>query len=290
MGIQKMAASKPDRRRFWCISFILTYVAAHALAYAPLGLPLVFPTAISIPFPLQIALCFIVFVFLIYPLRFFIGAKLCSLSGEGRAAGYLQLVIGGLLRMGAGFIWGIPFAAGIYKIYLYVFVYDASQASAKLAEIGDFLQSALPSVNQHTLGIAAVMIFLLCSLLLFMYGWHRGTCYDFLLKKDETSFSAFRIAQRIRKKAKRPLLFNSMISFLLFLLPCISFCAVLSWRHGGLSQALMAMELLFSAGLVLDQNALILAAGAFLLFYLPLLPFRKARNADVVMKYDDKKG
>ena len=48
----------------------------------------------------------------------------------------------------------------------------------------------------------------------------------------------------------------------------------------------MAVQLALSAGIILDPPVFAGAAAALLAFYLPAILYRKARNAAVVMHYD----
>ena len=241
-------------------------------------------------FPIKSLICVSIYVFLIYPLRFKTAAALLEyVRDDGRpvfAAPYPQLVTAGIIRMLLGGLWGLPFGACAYEIYLYVFVYEASRAGNTLARVGKVFSAFSAAVPIQTLGMAVVLTAFIAALLLFLYGWHRGVCYDFQMEKGQNALSALEKARRVRKKAKKDLSRNALIHFLILTPPLMAFSLVLIWGFQGVSQAAMAVQLALSAGIILDPPVFAGAAAALLAFYLPAILYRKARNAAVVMHYD----
>ena len=276
--------------RHWprMLLLLAAHISARALACLPFWIQPFFPH-ILLSFFSKVLLCFSAYVLFVYPLRFITGVLLSSFVADKpavRAAKYPQLVLAGMIRMAMGGIWGLPFMACIYEFYLYVFIYEASRAGDMLARIGGSIASLIPFASPHALGLAAVLFIIVASLFLLLYGWHRGVCYDFQLKENQDAFSAFREARRTRKMAKGGLRRNALIHFLLLVPPMLAFCCVMTLGLKGFSQAVLAAQLALSAGVILEPVILIRAVFAFMLLYLPLVLYRKARNAAVVVNYE----
>ena len=288
MRVHKAAAHGLARHWLRSLLLLFAHIAARAAAFSPFGIKWIKPD-IPFSFPLQVLICLAVYALLIYPLRFAAAALLCGFvrdDASAQASKYPQLVCAGLIRMVTGGLWGVPFMACAYIAYLYGFVYDASRAGAALTRFGQTFTVLLPSVNANTLGLYAAALILLLTLVLFVLGWHRGVCYDFLLKGDQFAISALRQSKQVRKSAKGDLFRNLLIHMMLLIPPCLAFCLILSRGFDGLKRALLAAQLALLANVYQSPDVFIKAAIAFLILYLPLILYRKARNAAVVVYHE----
>ena len=279
------------RRPGVILRMLLEQAAVRALALAPLWLPAVLGRGVSSPV-LSFVFCLLLYGLLVFPMRCRAALTLSKLVcrrdiGRLRTAPYAALVGAGFLRLLPGGLWGLPFFFVCYQFYLYLFVYEASRYGQAVQRIGEAAHRAIPFADVQTLGLAVPLICFALSALLFVFGWHRGVAYDFQMVGPVFPAEGLRTARRVRKNCRGRLLLNLIVHALL-LLPAVSAAAfVLIYRCGGISDALMTVYLAVSAGLVMDPAAFWLAGAAFLLFYLPFLPFRKAHNAAVVVNADE---
>lgn len=264
--------------------------AARLLALSPLLLPFLFPDRFSkgifsskiLPFLLS-ALAYLLGIL---PLRFHGATQLMNTVAPKNAArfrpcAYPTLVLDGLIRVTLGFLWGIPFFVFVYHLYLYTFEYDLTALGSKIAKAVSFLPF---SDSQIPLIFCIVLAFLLSSALL-LYGWHRGTAFDFTCVNQRPPRNSVKQAMRIRKRCKKQLFKNAWFSVLLFCPALLISVLVFVLFCGGASKALSVFTYTLATGIALEPAPYLFAIAAFLLLDLSLLPYRKARNAAVVIAY-----
>lgn len=236
--------------------------------------------------PWTLAFSALICVLVQFPMRFraaIILENIVSPSAALHPASYGRRLVAGLLRLFFGILWGIPFGACAILFYQYFFVYEASRAGKALEKIGSTVFPTLPLASQHTVGVILSVCIALFSILLLLYGWRRGTAFDFLMHEDVAPGETWRSARRVHRLSGKQLRANALVSFLLLLPPILASAFVFCLRSGGLSQGMMTAYLALSTGLILEPEALILAAAVFFILYLPFVPYRKARNAAVVV-------
>ena len=260
---------------------IVLFTAVCALFFLPISLLLRF------------FLAFLAVLFVLFPHRFIVARRLCKYfkeNSQAKQTSYFQLVLAGILRLLTGSLWSIPLLVCTYLLYRWIFVMDASSASAIMANIGKRLSFLRPSVNPYSLGIDATFFLTVFSLLLSLYGWHRGVPFDHIAAYAPNAFEAYKESRKARKHLKKTLAQNGAISFLLFLPALIGGCCTLISKFGGISKVLMASHLAITSGVVMQPDAFLKALVIFILLYMPLLPYRKALFAATMVDYEQNNG
>ena len=204
---------------------------------------------------------------------------LCGKSGCGKTTA-LRLLLGG--------VWGMPFAFLIYRLYQYIFVLPGSRFNHDFLAIGAFMGAASEEM-QMAVGTLVFFGLIFMSLLLFLYGWWRGAVYDFQLVGNISPIHALHNARRARRlpHVRSALRKNALIHTLLCLPPILlpplaPYLHLRAMLTGHAMEDLQLLYVFFQAGMV-SGGVIYIAAGLFLLLYLPFLPYRKLRNAAVVV-------
>ena len=204
---------------------------------------------------------------------------------------FFRLLPAALWRMLTGALWLIPFAAGIYRFYQYIFVLPATTFSSEFTQIGALIASASAPATQLLIGTIVFFGYLILSFALFLYGWRRGNCFDLVQADGLTFRKSLRKARVIRKKTRKARFVNTLLHTLI-LLPAIivplipPMLQLYPLLSGKAMNDIQLLYVYLSAGIVSDHTLLI-SAGIFLALYLPWLPFRKLHNiAAMVIRHE----
>lgn len=273
------------------ILWMLRQLAVRMAALLPVFIYIFFDV---LPFSAALPACLLLYLLLVYPARFRAALTLTRMVREAdasalRVASYPACVAAGILRLCSGCLWGLPFAALIYRAYQYIFVLPGSRFNRDFLSIGAFLSASATEETQLLLGSIVFFGAMLLSLLLFLYGWHRGVAFDFQLVGDISPLRAWRNARRarrlphVRHALRRNALVHSLLCLPAIVLPPLVLLAHLgSMLTGRAMEDLQLIWVFFQAGMV-SGGAIYLAAALLALLYLPLLPYRKLRNAAAVV-------
>lgn len=204
---------------------------------------------------------------------------------------FFRLLPAALWRMLTGMLWLIPFAAGIYRLYQYIFVLPATTFTSDFTQIGAFILRSAASATQLLTGTVVFFAYLILSLALFLYGWRRGYCIDIAQTANLSLGQSLRRARIIRKKTRGARFVNTLLHSLI-LLPAIivplipPMLQLYPLLSGKAMNDIQLLYVYLSAGIVSDHTLLI-SAGIFLALYLPWLPFRKLHNiAAMVIRHE----
>ena len=265
-------------------------IAVRILAWGPFWLPLSGKIS-AIWKGLAVLLLYLLFVF---PLRSCAALTLARMTETKhlllRRPRYLSLVSAGCLRFFTGLLWGIPFLFMTYYGYQYIFVFPGTALIRDLSAVGAAILPTASSAARETGGMILLFFaYLLCGIL-FLYGWNRSVPFDFLLFRTGTPVSAFRAVKKVRKQCKKELWINASLHFLLCLpaglVPIMFLALKLHALFTGNPTQDIQLLIAYSQAGILSDGSMPLILSLFLIFYLPALPYRKARNAAVVINCD----
>ena len=214
--------------------------------------------------------------------------RLTDASGL-KPASYPARVGAGVLRLLLGGVWGIPFALLLYRMYQYIFVLPGSRFNRDFLAIGAFFSASATEESQLLIGTSVFFGLIFLSLLLFLYGWWRGAAYDFQLVGSITPLHALRNARRARRLPHvRSAMRRNALVHMLLCLPAILLPPLAPYLHlramltGHAMEDLQLLYVFFQAGMV-SGGVIYISIALFLVTYLPFLPYRKLRNAAVVV-------
>lgn len=271
--------------------WVLRQLAVRIVALLPVFIYIfldVLPLAVALP------ASGLLYLLIVYPARFRAALTLTRMVREAdasalRVASYPACVASGLMRLLTGSLWGLPFAALLYRTYQYIFVLPGSRFNRDFLAIGAFLSASAAEETQLLLGSAVFFGAMLLSLLLFLYGWHRGVAFDFQLVGNVSPAQALRNARRacrqphVRSSLRRNALVHALLCLPAIVLPpLVLFMQLGSMLTGRAMEDLQLILVFFQAGMV-SGGAIYLAAALLALLYFPLLPYRKLRNAAAVV-------
>ena len=288
--MRRLAAQAYKRHPMQLCLWVLEQIALRAVALSPLYIAL----RLGYSMTAALILCLALYLLMIYPMRFRAAltltrmVRLTDASGL-RPASYPARVGAGALRLLLGGVWGVPFALLLYRLYQYVFVLPGSRFNHDFLAIGAFFSASAAAETQLLIGTIVFFGLIFLSLLLFLYGWWRGAAYDFQLVGNISPIRALRSARRARRLPHvRSALRKNALIHMLICLPAILLPPLAPYLHLRAmltGQAMADLQLLyafFKAGMV-SGGVVYIAVGLFLLLYLPFLPYRKLRNAAVVV-------
>ena len=269
--MRRLAAQAYKRHPMQLCLWVLEQIALRAVALSPLYIAL----RLGYSMTAALILCLALYLLMIYPLRF-------------RAALTLTRMVRLTDASRLGGVWGMPFAFLIYRLYQYIFVLPGSRFNHDFLAIGAFLGAASEEM-QMAVGTLVFFGIIFMSLLLFLYGWWRGAAYDFQLVGNISPIHALHNARRARRlpHVRSALRKNALIHTLLCLPPILlpplaPYLHLRAMLTGHAMEDLQLLYVFFQAGMV-SGGVIYIAAGLFLLLYLPFLPYRKLQNAAVVV-------
>ena len=245
------------------------------------------------------ALAGAIYVFAVLPLRFLGGEtfRACCDAKENalgvfHAPGrpYALWLRAGLLRAGRGFLWGLPFVAGL-GLFLYGMEY------LPYNQLGRIVKGLSPPVLEPTAlrGVMTISVLLLAFLLLFVYGWRRDQAMEYIDVRGLGLRDALRRTAALRKAARGCMARHTAGQLLLTLPGIAGAAAVLvpyvksNLRSGGDILAVLS-RLLRLMKQPLPWAQLGLLAVALLLLYVPFCAARKLRNAALTAALDEGEG
>ncbi len=236
----------------------------------------------------------LLYIFLVYPMRFRSALTLTRMvrwmdASSLRPASYPSRLGAGLIRMLSGMVWGIPFAALIYRLYRYIFVFPGSRFNQDFRVIGAFFNGSAADDTQLLIGSIVFFGMIFLSLLLFLCGWRCGVSFDFQLVGNASPGDALRNARRVRRLPHvRRALRKSAVTNALLCLPAIILPLTVPYIYlrgmltGSPMQDLQLLIAFFQAGMI-SGGVVYITATVFLVLYLPLFSYRKLRNAAIVV-------
>lgn len=288
--MRRLAAQACRRHPLQLCLWVLWQIALRAAALSPLYAAL----RLGYSLPAALLVCLALYLLLVYPMRFRAAltltrmVRLTDASGL-KPASYPARVGAGALRLLLGGVWGVPFALLLYRLYQYIFVLPGSRFNRDFLAIGAFFSASATEESQLLIGTSVFFGLIFLALLLFLYGWWRGAAYDFQLVGNISPIHALRNARRARRLPHvRSALRKNALVHMLLCLPAILLPPLAPYLHlramltGHAMEDLQLLYVFFQAGMV-SGGVIYIAIGLFLLTYLPFLPYRKLRNAAVVV-------
>ena len=275
---------------------ITEQILVRAAAWAPLWISIIFPGISSvIPFyslfSAGIAVLFLYFV-LVFPMRNRAALQLTKLIRIGGAENlhnsvWIQRIIAGLIRSLTGILWCVPFILLMFRLYQYIFVFEGTRFSRDFIAIGSYFLKDAQDVACFNLGTTIYFSILAVALLAAVYGWHLGVPYDFQMVGRTGAIKGFQTARKVRKICHGKLivagLFHALLLLPAVIVPIIPpYLKLRSMLTGNPMQDLQLLYVFVSAGMLSD-GTIFLSIALFCILYFPLLPFRKAQNADIVV-------
>ena len=263
----------------------LASLAVCAFAFTQFGL---YPT-----FGLSIILLLLMQIY-----RFYMSYKLMKLVRRDdpsaiRFSSFPHLLKAACLRVLYGFIWCVPFAVIFYQLYRYVFVLPAPEWNRDFTTLGALFSPAAASHVQMYIGTAVFFVLVIASFLLFVFGWNRWKAFDFQQVANSSLKKVLRNMRFARKSAKKQLFFAFWLHVLVclpaFVLPLIlPYLKLAPLLSGKVMNDLYMIYTFLKAGFV-SNGVLLLSCAAFIIFYVPFLPWRKLRNAAAVVNCYERK-
>lgn len=256
----------------------LLQVLVRAAALLPLALPMLTGQPLPLPGGAVWALTGLLYLLLVIPMRFHGGEILRYLSGpqEKKPAGgkpYWFWLRSGLLRVGRGLLWGLPF---LFCVGYFVYGHWHMPFPDMWAPV---LALTLP-------GSAAIV---LASALLFAYGWWRDLPMEYLPARHLAPGEVLFFTRRIRRRDGDLLRKNTAVNMLLALPALAGFLAVLTPYVLGLLPAsgdvqtlILSLQTLLRQPLPAGQTAAL--AAVYFALYVPLCLIRKLRSAVLVRR------
>ncbi|MCR4885914.1 MAG: hypothetical protein K5919_03270 [Clostridiales bacterium] len=266
----------------------LTGLAARAAALLPLYfLPVDF--AKGFPGCAGLILSALVWVFAVIPLRCrnreSVRRAFYSRHHAARGVPYLKWLGAGLIRHLKGWLWGLPFLAGLgYCGYYLVTGYDTLSVTDMWRPVQNLpaLLGMKPSLAGGILVAAAALMLLG---VLFAYGWRRDMAAEFLPVRSMERKSVFRWSRRMRRHHGKELAKCTLINFLLWLPGALGIGAA-AFSLRGRVDASGAMALSDSLKSLIrngiSRDLLLQLSAVFFLVYFPLCVYRKMRIAKAV--------
>lgn len=250
----------------------------------------------EIPSALWYVLAGMIYVFAVIPLRFWAGEvfRACCDAGDN-AIGVLRMpgrpygvwLRAGLMRIGRGLLWGMPFITGL-ALFLYGMEY------LPFNQLGRIVKGfSLPFLEPTTLrGMLTIGFLLLAFLLLFAFGWQRDLTMEYL---DVRTLGAGKALQRTAalRRAMQGRLGRHTAGQLLLMLPGIAgiAAALLPYAASRLSGGGDILTVLSRLLRLMKQPLPAAQIGhlavALLLFYVPFCITRKLRNAALTAALDE---
>ena len=267
----------------------LTGLAARAAALLPLYfLPVDF--AKGFPGCAGLILSALVWVFAVIPLRCrnreSMRRAFYSRHHAARGVPYLKWLGAGLIRHLKGWMWGLPFLAGLgYCGYYLVTGYDTLSVTDMWRPVQNLpaLMGMKPSLAGGILVAAAALMLLG---VLFAYGWRRDMAAEFLPVRSMELKSVLRWSRRMRRHHGKELAKCTLINFLLWLPGALGIGASAAFYLRGRIDTSGAMALSGSLSRLFQGESLggflAAAAAVFFLVYFPLCVYRKMRIAKAV--------
>lgn len=267
----------------------LTGLAVRAAALLPLYF---LPVDFSKGFPgwAGLILSALGWVFAVIPLRCRNRERMrrafYSRHHAARGDAYLKWLGAGLTRHLMGWLWGLPFLAGLgYCVYYLVTGYDTLSVTDMWRPVQNLpaLLGMKPSLAGGILMVGAVLALLG---LLFAYGWRREMAAEFLPVRSMELEKVLRWSRRMRRHHGKELAKCTLVNFLLWLPGALGIGAAAAVYLRGRIDTSGAMALSGSLTRLLQGESLggFLAAAAAVFFpvYLPLCVYRKTRIAKTV--------
>ena len=275
---------------------IAEQILVRAAAWAPLWIIILFPglsKKIAFYSPISVVIAVLIFyIILVFPMRNHAALQLTKLVRIGGAENlhnscWIQRVFAGLIRMLTGFIWCIPFVLLIYRLYQYIFVFEGTRFSRDYIAIGSFFLRDVPDVRCFNLGMTLYFSAVAVTLLLAVWGWHLGVPYDFQMVGHTSAAKGYRTAKKVRRICHGKLigagLFHTLLLLPAVVVPVIPpYLKLRSILTGNPMQDLQLLYVFLRAGMLSD-GTIVLSIALFCILYFPMLPFRKAQNADIVV-------
>ena len=275
---------------------IVEQILVRAAAWAPLWISIIYPgLSKAIPFytTLRAGIAVLVlYIILVFPMRNRAALQLTRLVRLGGAENlynsiWFQRILAGLIRLLTGILWCIPFILLMYRLYQYIFVFEGTRFSRDYIAIGSYFLKDAQDVACFNLGTTLYFSAVGIALLLAVFGWHLGVPYDFQMVGRTDAVKGFRTARKVRRVCHGKLigagLFHAVLLLPAVIIPVIPpYLKLRSMLTGNPMQDLQLLYVFVSAGMLSD-GTILLSIALFCILYFPILPFRKAQNADIVV-------
>lgn len=290
VSLGKVALAACRAHSFELLLLLIGHIVVRAAAFSPILIW--FISGISedetaLPGEIFAALTIALFCFLVLPMRFYAGEKLCAwAAGEKTEKGvsyYGLWLKAGLCRYGRGLLWGIPALAAPIA-----FVWAMDTVSFKA--LGTFVQKFawLPGLPHATTnGLLTMLALWLIFLMVFIMGWLRDMPMNYLPVRAMGIGGMRRMCMKIRRNNQGRMLHNALWNLLLSLPALIGGLGVLIPYAIGNIRVVSNPLMTVKSALELMKNPLPLPqiAGLALVLvflYLPFFVIRKMRNAALI--------
>lgn len=278
------------------IQIIAEQIFVRAFAWAPVWAALFFPgLSDNIPFYSYITgsiVVLLLYILLVFPARNRAALQLTRLVriGGGKNlhnSNWSQLILAGLIRLFSSVFWCIPFILLVFRLYQYIFVFEGTRFSRDFITIGSFFLKESQDVQCFNLGTIIYFSAVAVTLLIASFGWHLGVPYDFQMVGRISAVKGLHTAKKVRRichgKLIRAGIFHALLLIPAIIIPIIPpYLKLRSILTGNPMQDLQLLYVFMGAGMLSDETIL-LSFVLFCIFYFPVVIFRKAQNADIVV-------
>ena len=269
------------------VGFIM--VLLHAVMFSPLLISRAFYGRL----PVWMALIGVAaaYIFLVMPLRFWGREKVRRIfysrhQPTRNNSPYTRWMHAGLLRLGRGLLWGLPFLAGL----AYLLIGKSTLPFNEMWEPFRALAGLVGKEPDTATGMLVGLGLLLLFGLLFAYGWWRDMPFEYLPVRSLGRKHTLHYSRRIMKHYRRKIIRLTLVNILLCLPALAGYAAVLVPYVTRSVDFSLSRDLVLNLILRLLRTSLPSAqlaglAAVTLLLYLPLCGIRKTRNAAAIAKF-----
>ncbi|MBE5783683.1 MAG: hypothetical protein E7329_10265 [Clostridiales bacterium] len=229
----------------------------------------------------------VLYIFWLLPARFAMGERMRRMAVGKKAPearkGYALLFKAGLMKLGRGILWGLPFLIGL-SLFLYGMEY------LPYNDLGKILQKfVLFGEATSARGLIAVLLLLLLLLLAFAFGWRRDMAMEYLPVRKLGLKGMRQLTGKTRQRGRGKLLKNTCANFL-FTVPAVAGCALVLLPYAQENMRSSSNMLRTVQSLLqlmkepLPNIQLLWLAAVAAVLYMPFFLYRKMRNAVLVQE------
>jgi hypothetical protein len=297
MAIGTKAISKSLLKRpLQIIQIIAEQILVRAVAWSPIWVAFIFPKlSNTIPYysvKTGFIIVLLLYIILVFPARNRAALQLTKLVRRGGAenlhnSNWGQLILAGLIRSLSGILWFIPCILLIFRLYQYIFIFEGTRFSRDFISIGSYFLIEAQDVQCFNLGMTIYFSAVAITLLIASFGWHWGVPYDFQMVGLTTAVKGLHIARKVRRICYGKLIcagfFHALLLLPAIIIPIIPpYLKLRSMLTGNPMQDLQLLYVFLTAGM-LSNDTILLSFALFCVLYFPVVIFRKAQNADIVV-------
>ena len=248
-----------------------------------------------LPTWISLALAVGLYIMLALPLRFWSREKMRRIyftrnAADNRRNPYQKWLGAGLVRHLRGILWGLPFLACMFYLFVCRKFMDVKTFEAPIHWLAMVLAGKSPDdTGAGNMSLALLVIAGMIGLLglLFAYGWWRDLPVEYMPVRSIGAQKSFHWSRRIRKKYGRELRAGAAVNILLCVPAVAGVLGVMVPYVAKNVDLSLSRDIVLSLVLrllrkPLPRLQLLELAGVFAVLYAPLCVIRKARNAAMI--------